>query len=298
APERSEVRTAAHGLREVFGQRADISALGTAHAQAGLGPAHRQQFERVDGHRSCLTLHLDALAGQTVQRLAVALEGGIHGWHLRNRAQVTGNRGLQRTGQVGGHFAGFDHLALGVAGGSALAEARRELVFLVAFEQVTGHLGGLAQADRQHAGGERVKAAGVSGLLATEGATHALHGSVGAESTRLVEQEYSVRHGDPFMRRMLQRRACSVSIRPAAYHVVECRQSQAWLNYWSSRGLFAASIRAVSRAARSKVSSATNSSRGACRNPARRPTSPRRNPAAAFSPACTSGPAAPPPNGT
>ena len=138
-----------------------------------------------------------------------------------------------------------------------------EPVALAAGEDLARDLGRLAEADRQHAGGERIEAADVPGLAAAEQPAHALQRRVGRQPARLVEQQDARLHGAS------QRRVGS-SLGPAAGALGGDRRDRC------SRG----------RGARPSptVSSNTKSSRGACRSPSRRPTSPRRNPAARVSP--------------
>src|SRR5690606_40645006 len=66
----------------------DISTLGAAHLEPRLLATDLQQLERADGHRARLAFHLDALPGQAVQRLTIALQRGVHRWHLLDGAEV------------------------------------------------------------------------------------------------------------------------------------------------------------------------------------------------------------------
>ena len=106
---------------------------------------------------------------------------------------------------------------------------RREFVFLVAVEQVAGDLGGLAEADGQHAGGQRIEAAGVAGLDAPEGAAHALHRGVRTQAQRLVEQQDAVNHGQDW--RLVGRRlrhaassACAARSKDSSAHEIQARR--------------------------------------------------------------------------
>jgi hypothetical protein len=131
----------------------------------------------MDEHRAGFTLNFDALTGQLVQRLSVALQRRIHGWNLGNRPEKSRQCGSDRSCQIRRHRALLHHLAFQVTGRAACAESRGEFVFLVAFEQVARNLGGFAEANGQHAGGQRIETAGVTGLDAPVGATHALYRS-------------------------------------------------------------------------------------------------------------------------
>ncbi len=70
------------------------------------------------------------------------------------------------------------------------------VVALIGIQQILGKLGRLAEAQRQHAGGQRIEAAGVAGLLGIEQPAHFLQRGVGAEALRLVEnQDAADTHG-------------------------------------------------------------------------------------------------------
>ncbi|MOA01958.1 hypothetical protein D3C78_1213880 [compost metagenome] len=92
-------------------------------------------------------------------------------------------------GATNGHFAGFQHFTLGIAGGGGLPQLHDRLVTFVGIEQVLGKLGGLTEAQRQHATGQRVETAGVTGLLGIEQPADLLQRSVGGKPQRLVEQD-------------------------------------------------------------------------------------------------------------
>ena len=66
------------------------------------------------------------------------------------------------------HRAFAQRLAVGIVGIGGDAEARDGVVGLARAEQAAGDLGRLAEADRQQAGGERIEAAGMAGLLGAE----------------------------------------------------------------------------------------------------------------------------------
>src|SRR5690242_19200649 len=79
---RSRVKREADVLRE----GADICALATAHAQLGERCRIAQQLELMDLDAARGTLDGTALTRKLVERHAVALQGGMHGRHLLDRA--------------------------------------------------------------------------------------------------------------------------------------------------------------------------------------------------------------------
>ena len=57
-----------------------------------------------------------------------------------------------------------------------------------------GELGGLAKADWQQTGGQRVERSGMSGFDPAEQASNALQSSVGSQASRLVEEQNAMNH--------------------------------------------------------------------------------------------------------
>ena len=130
-----------------------------------------------------------------VERLAVLLEGAVHGRHLGDRA----GEAVQRLHHLAGralHGALAQHLAFRIARGRAHAQAHHRLVGLVGVEVQLAELGGGAEAQRQHAGGQRVQRAGMAGLFRAQQPLGLLQGLVAGTAQRLVEQQNPV-HGVP-----------------------------------------------------------------------------------------------------
>ena len=92
----------------------------------------------------------------------------------------------------GGTGRSAQQLAFGIVGVGHHAQARDGVVGLARAEQSAGDLGRLAEADRQQAGGERIQAAGVPGLVRAEQMPHPLQRLVGTQPMRLVEQQDAV----------------------------------------------------------------------------------------------------------
>jgi len=86
----------------------------------------------------------------------------------------------------------FQNLAFRIGGGGFLSQPHAGTVDLVGVQQMLGKLGGLSEADRQQAGSQRVKTAGMAGFFSLEQPTDFLQGLIGGHAFGLVEQENTV----------------------------------------------------------------------------------------------------------
>ena len=93
-------------------------------------------------------LEFDAGAGILVERLAVALQGGIHRWHLLDLAEEGRQRGLD-LGTTRRNRAALQNSPLGIGGIGSDTELNRGDIALVGFEQFAGELGGFTETQRQ-----------------------------------------------------------------------------------------------------------------------------------------------------
>ena len=191
APELGDVRAAAERLADVVRQTANIGALGAG--DLDLDPVARevQQPDRVQGHPARLALDLDAGAGKLVERLALVLEGRIHRRHLLDLALETAQR-LLDLAPADGHGTMLRRLALAVIRRRALPETKHRPVALVGVEQELRELGGLAEGERQQAGGDGIEAAGMAGLAGIQQALGNLQRRVRGHASRLVEQQHAI----------------------------------------------------------------------------------------------------------
>src|SRR5439155_1153170 len=107
-------------------------------------------------------LDLHALAGQLVQPPALVVDRRVHRRHLRDAADEAAARRLQPLAREPGHRRLGEHAAGEIVrvGGDAEADGRDVLLVLV--HQIGRELGGLADEQRQDAGGGRVEGAGVA----------------------------------------------------------------------------------------------------------------------------------------
>ncbi|MCY1377676.1 hypothetical protein D9M69_652600 [compost metagenome] len=138
---------------------------------------------------ACFALDRLAIAGVFVERLAVLLQGAVHGRHLLNRAGETVQH-LDHLTHAAGHGPGLDHLALGVAGAGLHAQPHGGLVGLVGIQVELAELGGGTETQRQHTGGERVQRAGVAGFFSAQQPFGLLQCLVAGKTQRFVEQQH------------------------------------------------------------------------------------------------------------
>ena len=176
---------------DVFGECADVGAFAALHADLGFGELEVKDLDGVDADATGLALDVDALAGVLVEGFALVLEGGIHGGQLLLRAEVL-LTGYLKIGLADFGIAGGDDAAFGITGVGGLAESEGGDVGFVGIEQILGEFGGLAEADGEQAGGQRIEHAGVAGFFGTVEAAGLLEGAVAGEAGGFVEQEDAV----------------------------------------------------------------------------------------------------------
>src|SRR5207244_13454321 len=148
--------------------------------------------------------------------------------------------------------------AFRVAGRGALAEAQREALALTGGEDLAGDLGGLAEAKRQHAGGERVEASDVARLRTREERPNALQCCIRREAPRLVEQQDAAGHAGQGLEH--PGGPAPVSGGPGSAPGAGC---DVGASAPAGAPATARLMRLVRRAASATLSSNTNSSRGA-----------------------------------
>ncbi len=146
----------------------------------------------IDRDRARLALDFDALPGQFIERPSVAFQRRIHRRDLEPFAAQGGKRLLESVGVECRHVDFDDRLPFGIARVRRDTEPHGGAVRLAAAEQRAAGLGGLAETQRQHAGGHGIERAGVAGLLGLQVSAHALQRLGGRESLRLIEQDDAV----------------------------------------------------------------------------------------------------------
>ena len=176
---------------DVFGECADVGAFAALHADLGFGELEVKDLDGVDADATGLALDIDALAGVLVEGFALVFEGGIHGGQLLLCAEVL-LAGYLKIGLADFGIAGGDDAAFGITGVGSLAESEGGDVGFVGIEQILGEFGGLAEADGEQAGGQRIEHAGVAGFFGTVEAAGLLEGAVAGEAGGFVEQEDAV----------------------------------------------------------------------------------------------------------
>ncbi|MNM98422.1 hypothetical protein D3C81_1109530 [compost metagenome] len=193
-----DVRSAAQRLAEILDQSANVGALAAGYRQIGKRRLETGQLKTFNSNRTRLALHYLAGTRQLVQRLAIALERRVHRRYLLDWPPKARQQRLQLF-PTNGHFTLLEHLTLGIAGGGGDAQVHDRGIAFLGIQQVLGELGRLAEAQRQHAGRQRIEAAGMPGLLGIEQPAHLLQRGVGTEAVRLVEdQDAADRAADSF----------------------------------------------------------------------------------------------------
>jgi hypothetical protein len=109
------MRATTQRLPDIGSQHADVGSLAASHAQGQQIAGKIQAVDGMDGHRPRLALDFDTLAGQFVERPAIALERRMHGRNLQDVAGEIGSTpkicaftDLDRSIR--------DHLPFGIAG--------------------------------------------------------------------------------------------------------------------------------------------------------------------------------------
>ena len=165
----------------------------------GPPPRTGEDLQRVNGYRPRFHLDVFPRPREVVGALSVNLERGIGGRHLLYFAgeviEHTRHRRQRRKA-----VAARNHLALGIERVGLLPELDREDVGLGRVEHAARQLGRLAQRDRQHALGQRIKRAPVPhlGLGVAAFAQHALDraDALGRpHGARLVEHDPAIGRG-------------------------------------------------------------------------------------------------------
>jgi hypothetical protein len=82
--------------------------------------------------------------------------------------------------------------AFRIAGRRALPQPHRRLIGLVRIEQILRKLGGLAEAQRQQPGRQRIERAGMAGLVGAQQPLGADQRIVRRQPERLVEQQHAM----------------------------------------------------------------------------------------------------------
>ena len=84
--------------------------------------------------------------------------------------------------RIGWHIRRLDDRAFSITGSRTGTQACCEQIRLAPFQEIASDLGGLTQAQRQHAGRQRIEAAGMTALDTAEGIADALQRGVGGQT--------------------------------------------------------------------------------------------------------------------
>src|SRR5262249_52048819 len=133
-----------------------------------LGRRERKRYEVVNLYVPCGALDLNPCPRQLVQWLTIAFQSRIHRWNLLLAPAKLAQHLVQTCAVELRYSRRLDNGAFGIAGRRPCAQADRESVELLPGKDVACDLGRLSEADRQHAGRQRIEAAHVPRLIRLE----------------------------------------------------------------------------------------------------------------------------------
>src|SRR5262245_10010918 len=155
---------AAESDAEIGSEGAHVEALAAADANHQVGRLQRLEIDGMHQYLAGRPLDLDARARQLVESATVAVEGGVHGRYLLDRAYEA-LEGRGHGGRVERRYGpGLQYGAREILGVRGHAEAHGGEVFLVEVHEIGRQLRRLADQDGQEAGGGRIEGAAVTDL--------------------------------------------------------------------------------------------------------------------------------------
>ena len=178
-------------LTSIFYQRAHIGAFGTIHFEFQLIAFDAQNAKIINRYRARFTLHGLAFTGQFVKRHTLVLDRRIHAWHLFD-IPLEGHQGVFNLCRRRRHRCGADHITVRIAGFGNHSQLGGDPIAFVRLQQELAEFGGLTKTDRQHAGGQRIQAAGVTGLGRGKHFLDHLQGAITADTTDFIQQQDAV----------------------------------------------------------------------------------------------------------
>ena len=131
----------------------------------------------MDHHVACLALDFLPARAYSYSALPSFFERAVHRRHLRS-APVNCRATAPVAGAITRHRPFLDHFASASPVVGLHAQPQRGLVGLVGIQLQLAELGGRAEAQRQHAGGQRIERAGVAGLFGAQQPFGLLQGSL------------------------------------------------------------------------------------------------------------------------
>ena len=177
---------------DIAGQRADVSALAAFGFQNRVvGARLVDQLQTADIDLSRLDFDRLAVAGEVISTFALDLDGGELRRGLLDSADVTRQNGanLVRSRTFVARLGDF---ALGIVRIALFAPLDGKPVQFAAVLDERHGFGGLAERDRQAAGGERIERTGVAGALGGEQPLDDADGVGRGHADRLVEDDPAV----------------------------------------------------------------------------------------------------------
>src|SRR5215469_16854222 len=191
-PQGTDMAKTAQSAPQVAGERAYIgtlSAFGLKNGMVQVSGADKVQPADLD--RACAKFHRFAVACQVVGPLALDLDRRITRRHLLDAAR----KGRQKCANCispRSLIAPRNHSPFGIISIPFLAPADREPKELAAVHYERDRFGCLTKCNRQRAGRERIKRAGVAGSLGIEQPLHDADRVGRRHANRLVEHDPAV----------------------------------------------------------------------------------------------------------
>ncbi|MOA19832.1 hypothetical protein D3C78_1402380 [compost metagenome] len=142
----------------------------------------------MDFDLACGDFHRFAFARQIIGALASDLDGRKLRRRLQDHPGIVGQNIADRL-FVRALLGGIEHLAFQIVGRALLTPGDGKFVDFPTVHDVRHGFGGVAERDRQHAGGQRIERAGMARLLGIEQPLDLGNGLGGAKIERFVEDE-------------------------------------------------------------------------------------------------------------
>ena len=191
-PQGRNMPLGAENRGQIARQRAHIDALARPDGQLDVVRVGRiADGGLVDHHPAAGQFEIGALARQVIGALAVDLDGAEL---RRDLIDLTdkGRKGRAHGLDIGADVRAAGDLALAVEAVGRNPPVDGEAIDLLRLHHEGDGLGRLTQGDGQDAGGQRIKRAGVAGLLGVKQAADLGDGLGGAHAERLVETDPAV----------------------------------------------------------------------------------------------------------
>src|SRR6185312_15593117 len=188
-PQRNQVCAATQAFAEIAGQAAHIGAGAAFHVQIENIAVTTFEFQLVDFDFARRHDNVLAAPRALVQRHTALLDRRIRRGNLHDAAAQTRECSFDRRIVDFWNGPRLDDFAFGIIRRRGCAEPAARRIGLARAKQVSRNFRRFAEADRQQTGGQRIEAAGMSGLVGVEEAFCLLQRAVGAYSCGFIEEQ-------------------------------------------------------------------------------------------------------------